>query len=51
MKGGASLIVLSDREVDADNAPIPMCLVVGAVHHALIEAGHPDQGLDDRGLG
>ena len=37
--GGASLIVLSDREVDADNAPIPMVLVVGAIHHALIEAG------------
>jgi len=37
--GGAALIVLSDREVDADNAPIPMVLVVGAIHHALIEAG------------
>ncbi|MGQ0848612.1 MAG: glutamate synthase large subunit [Actinomycetota bacterium] len=37
--GGASLIILSDREVDADNAPIPMVLAVGAVHHALIGAG------------
>ncbi|HEY7564817.1 MAG TPA: glutamate synthase large subunit [Acidimicrobiia bacterium] len=39
VKAGAALIVLSDREVDADTAPIPMVLAVGAVHHALIEAG------------
>jgi glutamate synthase domain-containing protein 2/glutamate synthase domain-containing protein 1/glutamate synthase domain-containing protein 3 len=39
VRGGASLIILSDREVDEANAPIPMVLAVGAIHHALIEAG------------
>ncbi|MGH8926138.1 MAG: glutamate synthase large subunit [Acidimicrobiia bacterium] len=39
VEGGASLIILSDREVDGANAPMPMVLAVGAVHHALIEAG------------
>lgn len=39
VEAGAALIVLSDREVDANTAPIPMVLAVGAVHHALIEAG------------
>ena len=39
MRGGASIVVLSDREVDADHAPIPMLLAVGAVHHRLIETG------------
>ncbi|MCQ3804266.1 MAG: glutamate synthase large subunit [bacterium] len=36
---GASIIVLSDREVDADHAPTPMMLAVGAVHKRLIETG------------
>ena len=36
---GASIIVLSDREVDAAHAPISMMLVVGAVHRRLIESG------------
>jgi glutamate synthase domain-containing protein 2/glutamate synthase domain-containing protein 1/glutamate synthase domain-containing protein 3 len=39
VKGGAALIVLSDREVGPADAPVPMVLAVGAVHHALIEAG------------
>jgi glutamate synthase (ferredoxin) len=39
VRAGAALIVLSDREVDAENAPIPMVLAVGSIHHALIEAG------------
>ncbi|MCA1736806.1 MAG: glutamate synthase large subunit [Actinobacteria bacterium] len=39
VEGGASLIILSDREVDGDHAPIPMVLAVGAIHHRLIEAG------------
>ena len=39
VRGGASIVVLSDREVDADQAPIPMLLAVGAVHHRLIETG------------
>lgn len=36
---GATIIVLSDREVNAQQAPIPMLLAVGAVHHRLIERG------------
>lgn len=39
VRAGAALIVLSDREVDGENAPIPMVLAVGSIHHALIEAG------------
>ena len=36
---GASLLVLSDRSVDAEHAPIPAVLAVGAVHHHLIQQG------------
>ncbi|GDY33750.1 glutamate synthase large subunit [Gandjariella thermophila] len=34
--GGARLVVLSDRGVDADRAPIPSLLLTGAVHHHLV---------------
>jgi glutamate synthase (NADPH/NADH) large chain len=37
--GGASLIVLSDRGVDAAHAPIPSLLATSAVHHSLTRAG------------
>jgi glutamate synthase domain-containing protein 2/glutamate synthase domain-containing protein 1/glutamate synthase domain-containing protein 3 len=33
---GASLLILSDWDVDAQNAPMPMLLAVGAVHQHLI---------------
>jgi len=36
---GKNLIVLSDRKVDQQNAPIPSLLVTGAVHHYLINKG------------
>jgi glutamate synthase (NADPH) large chain len=36
---GASLIVLSDRGVDAARAPIPSLLATSAVHHWLARAG------------
>ena len=36
---GKSLIVLSDRDTDEKNTPIPMLLAVGAVHHHLIRVG------------
>jgi glutamate synthase (ferredoxin) len=36
---GATILVLSDRGVDAHRAPIPMLLAVGAVHHHLIQGG------------
>jgi len=34
--GGARLIVLSDRGLDAQRAPIPSLLLTGAVHHHLV---------------
>ena len=37
--GGASIVVLSDRETDADRAPVPILLATGAVHHGLIAEG------------
>jgi glutamate synthase domain-containing protein 2/glutamate synthase domain-containing protein 1/glutamate synthase domain-containing protein 3 len=33
---GATLLIISDRNVDANCAPIPSLLAVGAVHHHLI---------------
>ncbi len=36
---GNTLLILSDRKVDAGHAPIPSLLAVGAVHRHLIEAG------------
>jgi len=33
---GTSIIILSDWEIDAQHAPIPMLLATGAVHHHLI---------------
>ena len=36
---GYSIIVLSDRGVDADQAPIPSLLATSAVHHHLIREG------------
>jgi len=39
VREGKSILVLTDREVDAENVPIPMLLAVGAVHHHLIREG------------
>ena len=36
---GNAILILSDRGVDQEHAPIPMLLAVGAVHHHLIRAG------------
>src|SRR5262249_12506213 len=36
---GASILVLSDRGVDADHAPIPSLLALSSVHNALLRAG------------
>ncbi|HSM45202.1 MAG TPA: glutamate synthase central domain-containing protein, partial [Acidimicrobiia bacterium] len=36
---GATILVLSDRETSAEEAPVPMLLAVGAVHHHLIDEG------------
>jgi glutamate synthase domain-containing protein 2/glutamate synthase domain-containing protein 1/glutamate synthase domain-containing protein 3 len=39
IEAGAGIIVLSDRGVSATHAPLPMLLVVGALHHHLIREG------------
>uniref|UniRef100_UPI0005BA1793 glutamate synthase large subunit n=1 Tax=Geminisphaera colitermitum TaxID=1148786 RepID=UPI0005BA1793 len=36
---GAKLIIITDRGVDAQHAPIPMLLAVGAVHQQIVRAG------------
>ena len=36
---GATVLILSDRSVDAGHAPIPALLATSAVHHHLIRAG------------
>ncbi|MFD7659040.1 glutamate synthase large subunit [Actinosynnema sp. NPDC059797] len=36
IRDGARLVVLSDRGVDAEHAPIPSLLLTGAVHHHLV---------------
>ena len=39
IKGGANVVILSDRNVDAENAPIPALLATAGLHHHLIRAG------------
>ncbi len=39
VRGGATIVVLSDREVDEEHAALPMPLVVSALHHRLITEG------------
>ena len=39
VNNGYSIIILSDRGIDADNAAIPSLLATGAVHHHLIRKG------------
>ncbi|MBI2368647.1 MAG: glutamate synthase large subunit [Deltaproteobacteria bacterium] len=39
VEAGKTILILSDRGVDAAHAPIPMALAVGAVHHHLIREG------------
>ena len=39
VKLGTTIVVLSDRETDEHNAPIPILLALGVVHHHLIDAG------------
>ena len=36
---GTSIIILSDRDVNRDNAPIPALLAVAGLHHHLIRQG------------
>jgi glutamate synthase (NADPH/NADH) large chain len=39
IRAGYEIIVLSDRRIDADQAPIPALLAVSAIHHHLIREG------------
>ncbi|MDR7485326.1 MAG: glutamate synthase large subunit [Armatimonadota bacterium] len=39
VRGGAGILMLSDRGASPERAPIPMLLAVSAVHHGLIRAG------------
>jgi glutamate synthase (NADPH/NADH) large chain len=39
VRGGATIIVLSDRDIARGKLPMPAPLVVGAVHQALLRAG------------
>jgi glutamate synthase (NADPH/NADH) large chain len=39
IQGGAVILVLSDRDLSQNTLPIPALFAVGAVHHALIDAG------------
>jgi glutamate synthase domain-containing protein 2/glutamate synthase domain-containing protein 3 len=39
IESGATILVLSDREIDADHAAIPSLLATAAVHHHLIREG------------
>jgi len=39
VRGGANLLILSDRGVSPELAPIPMLLATGAVHHHLVREG------------
>ncbi len=39
VRNGANILILSDRETDMLNAPIPSLMASGAIHHHLIRAG------------
>ena len=39
VRGGARILLLSDRTASAEMLPIPMAMATGAVHQALVEAG------------
>ncbi|MPZ51317.1 MAG: glutamate synthase large subunit [Acidimicrobiia bacterium] len=39
VRAGARFIVLSDRELDAEHAPIPPWIICGAVHHRFTDLG------------
>ncbi len=39
VEGGAQIVILSDRDISAENAAIPALLATAAVHHALIRSG------------
>ena len=48
---GCSLIVLTDRGIDRDNAPIPSLLATAGVHHHLVREGTRTRCSLDRRIG
>lgn len=40
VEDGFEVLILSDRAIDSDHAPIPMLLATSAVHHHLIRKGY-----------
>ncbi len=40
IEAGANILILSDRDFDADNAPVPALLAVSGLHHHLIRNGN-----------
>ncbi len=38
-RNGVNVLILSDRNIHASNAPVPSLLATGAVHHHLIQTG------------
>jgi glutamate synthase (ferredoxin) len=40
---GVVVLVVSDRSVSAERAPVPSLLAIGAIHHGLIETGRRDR--------
>ncbi|SOD73443.1 glutamate synthase domain-containing protein 2 [Jatrophihabitans sp. GAS493] len=43
IRGGARMLILSDRDTDADHAPIPSLLMTAAVHRHLVRTGQRTQ--------
>ncbi|MCW2540062.1 MAG: hypothetical protein JWN95_1787 [Frankiales bacterium] len=43
IEAGARILILSDRDCDADHAPIPSLLLTAAVHHHLVRTGERTQ--------
>ena len=39
VRGGARILLMTDRGASAQALPIPMAMATGAVHHALVKAG------------
>ncbi len=39
VRGGAAVLLLSDRAVNAQAMPVPMALATGAIHHVLVKEG------------
>ncbi len=39
VRSGYNILIVSDREADSHNAPVPSLLATGAIHHHLVELG------------